>query len=420
MQIEMLLAFRYLGAGGKERLISIIGWFSLIGIILGVATLITVLAVMNGFRHKLLERILGVSSHLTVYMDPRGPIDNLQELLNRFTDVPGVTQATPIIEAQVLIAASGGATGALVRAMRPEDFAARRELSGQLYQGRVRDFGGTQTVFLGSRLARNLKVSLGDKVRLTAAPRDATDLRTPPARRLFWIGGILHTGMPEIDNRLIYMPMEPARKFFKPQQEANAIEIMIADPRAICRPGPARKEVACVMRRAITTATPRALTILDWKQANASFLSAIQIERNAMFLILGLVVLVAAFNIIASMVMLVNEKTTDIAILRTIGGSRGMVLRVFFIAGSAIGLTGTFLGFMFGVLLADNLGMILGLISNLLENSGATGDLLARMEGRIEGQELIAVLTMSLSLTITAALYPAWRAAKIHPIEGLR
>ena len=406
-----MLAFRYLRARKKEGFVSVIAVFSLLGIFLGVGTLIVVMAVMNGFRQELLGQILGVNGHLGVYSLEGGGIEDFDAVAARIREVPGVVSATPQVEGQVMVTAKGRAAGGLVRGVRAEDLLDRKTISEHMVVGSLADFHGDSVALIGTRMAENFGLQVGDTMTLLSPQSDVTTIGSIPRSKTYQIVGFFEVGMHEYDSTFIYVPLEAAQLFFRMKGQASAIEVFVDDPTNIDRLRPAVRDAAGIHFR-----------ILDWQQANASFFNAIQVERNVMFLILSLIILVAAFNVTSGQYMLVKSKGRDIAILRTMGATRGMVLRIFFLSGAAIGVVGTVLGVVGGVLFARNIQAIQGWIEAM------TGAQLWNPEVRfltslpavIDWSEVVQVIVMALVLSFLAPLLPAWRAARLDPVEALR
>lgn len=322
---EWMMAMRYLRARRQEGFISIIAWFSLVGIALGVATLIIVMSVMNGFRQELLERILGINGHLSVYGPVAGQMTDYQPMLKKLVDLDGVISVNPLIEGQVMVSAKGVAKGALVRGIRAEDLAKRKIVATNIKQGSLADFKGDDVVIIGSRLAQNMAVRVGDKLTLISPKGNVTAFGTVPRMRAFKIVGTFEIGMYEYDSGFVFMPLEAAQIYFRMPEGVSNIEVFIKNP-----------DDAPGMGLRVTRELKGQARVHDWQRANASFFNAIQVERNVMFLILTLIILVAAFNIISSLIMLVKDKGRDIAILRTMGATRGMIMRIFLIAGASV------------------------------------------------------------------------------------
>lgn len=408
--VEWLLAGRYLRAKKQESFVSVIAGFSFIGIALGVATLIIVMAVMNGFRHELLGRILGVNGHMLVQTYAPTGIPDFDGLAAKLTAIPGITRATPQIEGQVLISAGGLAQGALVRGVRREDLLSLTPIAPNLSDGAADAFEG-DAVILGSRLAAALGLAVGMPVTLIAPNGDVTPFGTTPRRKTYRVAGTFTAGMSEYDAAFIYMPLDRAQLFFNLEGAAQSIEIMVDDPDAVKSFRPAVEAIA-----------PTNTRVLDWQQINQSFFDALMVERNVMFLILTLIILVAALNTISGLIMLVKDKSRDIAVLRTVGMTKGGVMRVFFIAGSAIGFTGTILGLVIGILFCLNIEEIRQFLSSLTGTALFNPEIyfLSQIPARLDPNETIAVMVMSLTLAFLATLYPAWRAASLDPVEALR
>ena len=412
---ERMVAMRYLRARRQEGFISVIAGFSLLGIALGVATLIIVMAVMNGFRQELLGRILGVNGHLSVY-GSAGAITDYDAVLARLRGVAGVDSATPMVEAQVMVTSRGTAAGGLVRGVRPGDLMARDLIAGNLVIGSLDGFGdpggqGRDVAVIGIRLAQRLGLTVGDEVTLVSPQGTTTVIGTVPRLKTYRIAGLFEVGMYEYDSTFVYVPLEAAQLFFRLPEQVNAIEIFVDDPDRV-RP----------ISRAAAGALGPGFRILDWQQSNASFFSAIQVERNVMFLILSLIILVAAFNIISSMIMLVKDKGGDIAILRTMGATRGMVLRIFFLSGASIGVIGTVAGFVLGVVFCDNIQSIQHLLERLTGTDLWNAEIrfLTQIPAVIDWGEVVMVVLMALGLSFAATVYPSWRAARLDPVEALR
>ncbi len=407
---ERMMAFRYLRARRQEGFISVIAAFSLIGIALGVATLIIVMAVMNGFRAELLGRIVGLNGHITIYsLD--GPFRNFDEVAARVRRVNDVLLASPLVEGQVLASANNVAGGALVRGMRPEDLVARRLISGNIRAGSWDDFQGDDAIAIGSRMASKFKVWVGDSLTLISPQGNVTAFGTTPRLRAYKIAAIFEVGMFEYDSSFVYLPMPAAQVFFRLGESVTGVEVMVRDPDRLAP-----------MRRAIAEAAGGSVRVFDWQQANSSFFNALQVERNVMFLILTLIILVAAFNIISSLIMLVKDKSRDIAILRTMGAARGSIMRIFFMAGASVGVIGTLAGFVLGVAFCANIETIRQWLQAMMGWQLFPAEIyfLSRMPAKMDTAEVVYVVLMALGLSFLATVYPSWRAARLDPVEALR
>jgi lipoprotein-releasing system permease protein len=409
-RFEWMLAFRYLRARRRERFISVITLISLIGITLGIATLIVVMSVMNGFRAELIDRILGINGH--VVLEPIGSqLDDYDAVAAAINGVEGVTAAIPLIEGQVLADGRGATSGALVRGIREQDLGAVPGLTENVVAGTLLAFDAAEGVAIGSRLAQGLGVSLGDSVTLITPDGSVTAFGVTAASRTFEVIAIFEIGMSEYDSTFIFLPFNTAQAFLGFDDEATAIEIYLDDP----------DDVASV-RPEIEAAMGRQALLIDWRQRNTTFFSALEVERNVMFLILALIVLVAALNIISGLTMLVKEKGRDIAILRTLGASRASIMRVFFMTGAAIGTVGTLSGLFLGTIVTLNVEPIRSFIARLTGTELFTPELyyLSVLPAEMDPGEITTVVLMGLALSYLATVYPAWRAARLDPVEALR
>jgi lipoprotein-releasing system permease protein len=406
---ERMVAFRYLRARRQEGFVSVIAIFSLLGIALGVATLIIVMAVMNGFRSDLVGRILGLNGHLAVY----GATANLTDFdaaAAKVRRVPGVVSATPLVEGQVLATSDAGASAALVRGIRADDIRHRALIARHIVAGSLADFGG-DSVAIGDRLARRLGVAVGGKITLIAPEGTDTAFGTVPRLKTYRIAALFDVGYYEYDNSFIYVPLAAAQVFFRLPDAVSYLEVFVADA-----------DQSTSEARLISAALGGQVRILDWQRANSGIVSVVGIERNVMFLILALIIVVAAFNIISGMIMMVKDKGRDIAILRTMGASRGMILRIFMLSGASIGIVGTLAGLGLGIGITRNLEAIREFLQSVLHVKLFSAEFyfFTRIPARIEEGDVIVVVGMALALSFLATLYPSWRAARLDPVEGLR
>jgi lipoprotein-releasing system permease protein len=406
---ERMVAFRYLRARRQEGFVSVIAIFSLLGIALGVATLIIVMSVMNGFRADLLARILGLNGDLGVYA-VSGGLGDFDAAAQKLREVPGVTRVTPLVEGQVMATSEAGAAGALVRGIRPDDLRSLPLLADHIVQGSLADFDD-DGVAVGDRLARRLGITVGSPITVLSPQGTATAFGTMPRIKTYQVVALFNVGMYEYDNSFIYAPLEAAQLFFRLPDEVSSLEVFVSDPDRV------REE-----RRLIASALGGHVRIVDWQQANSSLFNAVEIERNVMFLILTLIIVVAAFNIISSMIMMVKDKGRDIAILRTMGASRAMILRIFMLSGASIGVVGTLAGLALGVVFTRNIEAIREAIQKVIGTDLFAAEIyfFTRIPARIDSGEVAAVVIMALALSFLATLYPSWRAARLDPVEALR
>ena len=408
---ERMVAFRYLRARRKEGFVSVIAAFSFLGIVLGVATLIIVMAVMNGFRQELLSRVLGLNGHLGIYAVRGTGLNDYESSAEKAKAVKGVDLVMPLIEGQVMVSSVRSAQGAIVRGIRPEDFNKRPILANSMIGGSVTAFSDPDTVFIGERLAQKLGVYVGEEITLISPKGTVTAFGSVPRMRSYTIGGTFSVGMYEYDSAFIFMPMNEAQKFFNMDNTVTNLEVFLN-----------HHDLVSSVQSEMYSRLGSEVRIYDWQRSNAAFFNAIQVERNVMFLILTLIILVASFNMISGLIMLVKDKGRDIAVLRTMGATRGMVMRIFFMSGASIGFFGTAFGVLFGLLFCDNIETIRRFLESLTGTDLFAAEIyfLTQLPAEVDPVEVVAVVIMALFLSFAATLYPSWRAAKLDPVEALR
>lgn len=407
---EWIVAGRYLRARRKEGFISVIAGFSFVGIMLGVATLIIVLAVMNGFRSELFNKILGLNGHIVIHpMSDR--FKDFDEVAARLKKVDGVHYVLPLIEGQAMMSTKTLATGALVRGLREADLKSLKAISDNIRFGTLDKFDAGNGIAIGTRLANQLRVTIGDSVTLVSPRGASTPFGTAPRVKRYSITAIFEMGMSEYDNTIVFMPLREAQRYFNKPGAVTVLEIVVDKPDDVGK-----------MRTPILQAGGPTIYVTDWRQRNSSFFNALQVERNVMFLILTLIVLVAALNIISGLIMLVKDKGPDIAILRTMGATRGAIMRVFLITGASIGIVGTLAGFLLGLVVCLNIEQIRKFISYLTSTDLFSPELyyLSQLPAEIDSGEVATVVIMALTLSVIATLYPSWRASRLDPVEALR
>ena len=409
---ERMVAGRYLRARRGERFVSVIAAFSLVGIALGVGTLIIVMSVMGGFKTDLLGRILGFNGHLGVYGNGV-PLTQFDADAGKIRSLPGVVTAIPVVDGQVLLTDDrNNNTGGFVRGIRQADLRSLHAVSDHIRAGSLDAFTGPDAIAIGITLANRFGLTAGSKITLVSPQGAATAFGTIPRVRSYTVVAVFQVGMNEYDSGYVFLPLEAAQIFFQQPNQATQIEVSVDDP-----------DNARAIGRSILAALPnQPIRIIDWQQTNNSFFAAIQVEQNVMFLILTLIILVAAFNVVSSLIMMVKDKTRDIAVMRTIGASRGAVLRIFLMVGASVGVTGTALGTLLGVLFCLNVEKIQGWVEAITGRSvfDPTVYYLAHLPAKLDWHEVLQIIIMSLVLSLLATLYPSWRAARTDPVEALR
>jgi lipoprotein-releasing system permease protein len=373
------------------------------------ATLIIVMAVMNGFRKELLDKILGLNGHVLV-QPLESPLTDWKDVTDRISQLEGVRLAAPVVDGTAL-ASSSNAAGVLVRGIRADDLKKLASVAGNIKYGSIENFDNDQGVAIGQGLADQLSLRVGDAITLVAQRGAVTPMGIMPRIKKYKVTAVFEIGMSEYDASMVFMPIAEAQSYFNRNNDVTAIEVFTTNPDRID-----------LFRRSVMEAAGRPIFLADWRQRNSTFFNALQVERNVMFLILTMIVLVAALNIVSGLVMLVKDKSGDIAILRTMGASQGSIMRIFLITGASIGVTGTLIGFVVGLLACRNIESIRQLLSWLTRTELFPPKLylLSKLPAEIDVGETTAVVAMALTLSFLATLYPSWRAARLDPIEVLR
>ena len=410
---ERMVAGRYLRARKGERFVSIIAIFSLIGIALGVATLIIVMSVMNGFRQELLSKILGLNGDLGIYAAGQ-MLTDYDAVTDKVRAVPGVVSATAVVErpAGLKPEQGGNYSAGLVRGIRLEDLRKLKVVATNIQAGSLDKFEGDDAIVIGAGLAGRAGIGIGSRLQVYAPDMTATPFGSIPRGRAYTVVAIFQVGFSEADNGFVFMPMDAAQILFKMPNAASQIEVTTSDP----------DQAVSIGRRIRTALAGTPVRVVDWTQNNNAFFAAVEVERNVMFLILTLIILVAAFNIVSSLIMMVKDKTRDIAVLRTIGAGSSSILRIFLMCGAFVGVAGTLLGTLLGVVFCLNIETIRHGIESLSGTNLFNPEVyfLSRLPAVLKWGEVGQVVSMAIGISLIATIYPSWRAAKTDPVEALR
>jgi len=409
-KFERMVASRYLRAKRKEGFISVITGFAFTGIALGVATLIIVMSVMNGFKNELMSRILGLNGHILIVSTPGYPFTDYQNAVQSLENMKGVELATPMIEKQLLVSTGSAAEGVIVRGLSKEDIIKKDVLRTAMSNVNIKAFEDGY-VILGERLADKLGVMVGDEVTLIFPNGKVTAFGTVPRMKSYTVLGTFNVGMYEYDSNFIFMPLSAAQKFFSLYGAASQIDVTLQSDNDLMS-----------VRKEIENSVGLDAYVYDFKQSNAAFFNAIDVERNVMFLILTLIILVAAFNIITGLIMLVKDKGRDIAVLRTMGATKAMIMKIFMMDGAYIGIVGTLIGSVLGIVFCENIEHIRQFLEKLSGRDLFSAEIyfLSKLPAELDFVEVAAVVLVALGLSLLATIYPAYRAAKYDPVEALR
>jgi lipoprotein-releasing system permease protein len=410
---ERMMAGRYLRARKGERFVSIIAIFSLVGIALGVATLIVVSSVMSGFQTELVSRILGVNGHATIEAFSGQKIEGYPEIVARIQALPDVASVVPMLDGQAMLSTEGGgARGGLVRGITLDDLRRLRPISDHIVAGSLDQFTGDDAIVVGVALARSYRLRIGDTLTVLSPDGAATAFGTIPRVRAYKVVAIFDAGLHDYNSSIVFLPLKAAQVFFQKPDGVTGIEIRMTDPQLVGSLGPPLTELL----------RDRQVYARDWRRANDTIIGVLQIQKNTMFIVLGMIVLVAAFNVVSSLIMLVKDKRGDIAVLRTIGASSGAVLRIFLMCGAFVGVSGTLIGTALGVLVCRNIVAIQHFIEDMTGGRvfDSSAFMLTTLPDKVDWVDVSRVVALGLALSLLATLYPSWRAARTDPVEALR
>ncbi len=407
---ERMLALRYMRSRRHRWLPSAIAGLSVTGITVGVMALIVVMSVMNGMRDEMMSKLIGVNGH--IFLQPVDtPMTDYKELTATLEKVPGVTMAFPMVESAAGISSPQNQTGALVRGVTEADVKRLPGIVGNVKQGTLDNFDKAEGVAIGQRMAENLGVRVGDSVSILTAHGAQTPFGVTPRIKAYPVRAIFQSGLFDFDQLIVFMPLADAQEFFNKPGEASIIEGFVAHP-----------DNMDTVRAAIGQAVERPSILTDWRQRYKSFFDVLKVESDAIFLILAIIVAVASLLIVQGLILLVKDKGRDIAILRTMGATRGAVLRIFILTGLSIGVIGSVLGVALGVPLARHLEDIREFVNRVFSLNLFPADIyhLSQLPSALDPHEVAVVAIMTLCLSFLATIYPAWRAARLDPVEALR
>jgi len=414
---EPWVAYRYFKAKRDDGFISIISWFSLIGISLGVATLIIVMSVMNGFRDELLTRIIGLNGHATLYVNNNNlNQDNYRQLKNLLFNFQDVKDITSLVESTVMVSKNNKNRGVIVKGISYDDLIKSSLLSESLTEESLVQFKEENFVIVGNRLAKNLRMIPGDNFTLISPTGASTPFGDGPLAKNFILAGTFDIGMYEYDASVVFMKINELRKFIGVDNNyVDLVEIFYENPDLA-------ESINQKIQVSLNKNNSKKYYIVPWTTRHKQLFNALEVERNVMFVILTLIILVAAFNIVSSMIMLVRDKHSSIAILRTMGMSESSIMKIFIMLGASIGFIGTFIGALIGILFSINISYIQELIEKLSGKELFAAEIyfLSKLPAKIDFSEVVIIISLSISISLLATLYPAWRASKVDPVKVLR
>jgi len=409
--LELAIGLRHLRAKQRIRFVSFISLISVLGIALGVTALITVLSVMNGFERELRSRILGMASHATI-AGFRGPLRDWREAADAALTHPSVIATAPYVEGQAMLTAGGAVRGVLVRGVEPDAERLVSDVAEYMVAGRFEGLvAGGFRILVGSTLASRLGLDVGSRVTAIAPEATTTPAGVVPRHRRFEVAGIFEAGHGQYDSSFALMHIEDAGKLFRVREGVSGLRLRLTDVFAAPR-----------LAREVAEDLGGRYWVTDWTRYHAQFFRALRIEKTAMFIILTLIVAVAAFNLVSTLVMVVNEKRPEIAILRTLGLTPASVLAIFLVQGTLIGLVGTAVGAVAGVALAANLEVVVPVIEGLIGQKFLSPEIyyLSDVPADIRGRDVVAIIVVAFVMSVLATIYPAWRGANTQPAEALR
>jgi lipoprotein-releasing system permease protein len=410
---ERAVAGRYLRARRGERFVSIIAIFSLVGIALGVATLIVVTSVMSGFQTELVTRAVGANGHVSIEAYAGEKIDGYQPLADKMRAIPGVLTVLPVLDGQVATSTpQGGLRGALVRGVTQQDLEATKLIADNIVAGSLDNFHGDDAIAVGVGIATSYRLRVGSDLTLISSQSTDTAFGSVPRTRPYKVVAVFNAGLSTFNDGVIFMPLPMAQIFFLKPDAVTGFQLTVSDPQNVGRLIPALRDVL----------DGRKLILRDWLHSNDQLVGILRVQKDTMFIVLGMIILVAAFNVVSSLIMLVRDKTQDIAVMRTMGAGSGAIMRIFVMCGTFVGVSGTAIGAALGILVCTNIVAIQHVIESI--SGGRVFDsstfLLTQLPSTIDWDDVGQVVVLGLSLAVLATIYPSWRAAKTDPIEALR